>query len=130
MSRSKGNLPPKILNGYLGARGFSAGLAMVFALLYSNSLGVERRSVVALIMTSAVIIGVIFTSGVSLTFRKSMQAPDNKITVNSYIYLSTILSLVAAAVTFLSVYIFSITKIEIRRCCRFSCQVYVVSRNK
>lgn len=115
MARSKGNLPPKILNGYLGARGFSAGLAMVFALLYSNSLGVERRSVVALIMTSAVVIGVIFTSGVSLTFRKSMQAPDNKITVNSYIYLSTMLSLVAAAVTFLSVYIFSITKIEIPR---------------
>ena len=115
MARTKGNLPPKILNGYLGARGFSAGLAMVFALMYSNSLGVERRSVVAFIMTSAVIIGVIFTSGVSLTFRKSIQAPDNKITVNSYVYLSAMLSLVAAAVTFLSVYIFSSTKIEIPR---------------
>ncbi len=115
MAHAKGNLPPKILNGYLGARGFSAGLAMVFALLYSNSLGVERRSIVAFIMTSAVVIGVIFTSGVSLTFRKSMQAPENKITVNSYIYLTTMLSLVASAITFLLVYIFSKTKIEIPR---------------
>ena len=115
MARAKGNLPPKILNGYLGARGFSAGLAMVFALLYSNSLGVERRSIVAFIMTSAIVIGVIFTSGVSLTFRKSLQAPENKITINSYIYLTTMLSIVAAAVTFLSVYIFSRIKIEIPR---------------
>jgi O-antigen/teichoic acid export membrane protein len=113
MARARGKLPPKILNGYLGARGFSAGLAMFFALIYSNSLGVENRSVVAFIMTSAVVIGVIFTSGVSLTFRKSMQVPDSKITVNSYIYLTTLLSLVASAVTFLSVYIFSTTKIEI-----------------
>ncbi len=88
---------------------------MVFALLYSNSLGVERRSIVAFIMTSAVVIGVIFTSGVSLTFRKSVQAPENKITINSYIYLTAMLSLVASAVTFLSVYIFSRTKIEIPR---------------
>ena len=88
---------------------------MVFALLYSNSLGVERRSIVAFIMTSAIVIGVIFTSGVSLTFRKSMQAPENKITINSYIYLTTMLSIVASAVTFLSVYIFSRIKIEIPR---------------
>jgi O-antigen/teichoic acid export membrane protein len=115
MARAKRNLPPKILNGYLGARGFSAGLAMVFALLYSNSLGVERRSIVAFIMTSAIVIGVIFTSGVSLTFRKSIQAPENKLTINSYIYLITMLSIVASAVTFLSVYIFSRTKIEIPR---------------
>ncbi len=115
MTRPKANLPPKILNGYLGARGFAAGLAMVFALFYSQSLGVERRSLVAFIMTSALVVGVIFTSGVSLTFRKSMQSPENKITVNSYIYLTTLLSIVAAAVTFASVYVFSRTKIEIPR---------------
>ena len=88
---------------------------MVFALFYSNSLGVERRSLVAFIMTSALVVGVIFTSGVSLTFRKSIQDPDTKITVNSYIYLTTLLSLVASAVTYISVYIFSKTKIEIPR---------------
>ncbi len=115
MTRPKANLPPKILNGYLGARGFAAGLAMVFALFYSQSLGVERRSLVAFIMTSALVVGVIFTSGVSLTFRKSMQSPENKITVNAYIYLTTLLSIVAAAVTFASVYVFSRTKIEIPR---------------
>jgi len=115
MTGNKGNLPPKILKGYFGARGFSAGLAMIFALLYSNSLGVERRSIVAFIMTSAIVIGVIFTSGVSLTFRKSIQAPENKITINSYIYLTTLLSIATSAVTLLSVFIFSRTKIEIPR---------------
>lgn len=88
---------------------------MAFALFYSTNLGVERRSLVAVIMTSTLVIGVIFTSGVSLTFRKSMQASDNEITVNSYIYLTIILSLVASAVTFVSVYIFSVVKIEIPR---------------
>ena len=118
------SLAPKILNGYLGARGFSAGLAMLFALFYSNSLGVERRSLVAFIMTSALVVGVIFTSGVSLTFRKSMQSPDNKITVSSYIYLTTFLSILAAAVTFTSVYIFSRTKIEIPRTLLFITVIY------
>lgn len=115
MTRPKESLPPKILNGYLGARGFSAGLAMVFALFYSNSLGVERRSLVAFIMTSALVVGVIFTSGVSLTFRKSLQASATKITLNSYIYLTTMLAILTSGVTFISVYIFSITKIEIPR---------------
>ena len=115
MKGSMENLPPKILNGYLIARGFSAGLAMLFALFYSNSLGVERRSLVAFIMTSALVVGVIFTSGVSLTFRKSRQSPESKITLNAYIYLTTILAAIASAVTFLSVYIFSKTKIEIPR---------------
>lgn len=118
------SLAPKILNGYLGARGFSAGLAMLFALFYSNSLGVERRSLVAFIMTSALVVGVIFTSGVSLTFRKSMQSPDNKITVSSYIYLTTFLSILAAAVTFVSVYIFSKTKVEIPRTLLFITVIY------
>ena len=115
MTRSQTNLPPKILNGYLGARGFAAGLAMIFALFYSNNLGVNRRSLVAFIMTSVLVVGVIFTSGVSLTFRRSVQKPDNKITLNSYIYLTTLLSILTSIVTFISVYIFSKTKTEIPR---------------
>jgi O-antigen/teichoic acid export membrane protein len=113
MARIKGILSSKILNGYIGARGFSAGLAMIFALLYSNNLGLERRSIVAFIMTSAVVVAVIFTSGVSLALRKSMQNSENRITINSYVYLTTTLALLAAATTLFLVYIFSEFKIDI-----------------
>lgn len=113
MEHPRKNLSPTILNGYLGARGFAAGLAMVFALFYSSNLGVERRSLVAFIMATAIVVAVIFTSGVSLTFRRSIPASDNKITLNSYIYLTTLLSILVSAMTLISVFIYSKTKTEI-----------------
>ena len=106
-------ISPVIRNGYLSARGVAAGLAMVFALIYSNNLGVERRSVVAFIMATAMVIAVIFTSGVSLTFRRSIPKPENKITLNSYLYLTTFLSIVVSGLTLLFVLVYSHTKTEI-----------------
>ena len=100
-------------SGYLVARAVGAGLAMAFALFYSNNLGVERRSLVAFIMTSALVVAVICTSGVSLTFRRSASNPDTKITLNAYIYLSTFLSILAALLTMVIVEIYSRTKTHI-----------------
>lgn len=113
MESPRKNLSPTILKGYLSARGLASGLAMVFALFYSNNLGVERRSLVAFIMTTALVAAVIFTSGISLTFRRSIPTPENKITLNSYLYLTTFLSILAAAVTLGSVFIYSKTRTEI-----------------
>jgi O-antigen/teichoic acid export membrane protein len=55
-------------------------MALVLALYYTKLLGVEKRSILVFIMVSALILTVIFTSGISLTFRnrpaKSIQGED------------------------------------------------------
>ena len=121
-----GKLPSKIFKGYIGARGFSSSLAMVFALMYSNNLGVERRSIVTLIMASAIVIGLVLTSGVSLAFRKSIKAPNNKLTVSSYVALSSILSLIAAGTTLIFVQIYSNTRTEIPKTLLFIAVIYAL----
>lgn len=102
-----------ITNGYLSARGLAAGLAMVFALFYSTNLGVERRSIVAFIMATTMVVAVILTSGVSLAFRRSVPTSNNEITLNSYLYLTAFLSVFVSGFTLLFVLIYSHTKTEI-----------------
>lgn len=113
MANPPNKLSRGITNGYLSARGLAAGLAMVFALFYSTNLGVERRSLVAFIMATAMVVAVILTSGVSLTFRRSVPTAENKITLNSYLYLTTFLSVLVAGFTLIFVLIYSKTKTEI-----------------
>ena len=113
MATPSKNLTRGIRNGYLGARGLAAGLAMGFALFYSTNLGVERRSLVAFIMATAMVVAVILTSGVSLTFRRSVPTLENKITLNSYLYLTTFLSILVSGLTLIFVLIYSKTKTEI-----------------
>ena len=52
----------------------STGLALALALSYTKILGVEKRSVLAFIMVSALILTFIFTSGISLALRN--KAPS------------------------------------------------------
>ena len=52
----------------------STGLALALALNYTKILGVEKRSVLAFIMVSALILTFIFTSGISLALRN--KAPS------------------------------------------------------
>lgn len=54
---------------FVSTRGVTSGLAMVLALYYTKLLGVEKRSILVFIMVSALILTVILTSGISLTFR-------------------------------------------------------------
>ncbi|MEI6513832.1 MAG: hypothetical protein WCO51_11255 [bacterium] len=59
---------------FVSTRGVSTGLALALALSYTKILGVEKRSVLAFIMVSALILTYIFTSGISLALRN--KAPD------------------------------------------------------
>jgi O-antigen/teichoic acid export membrane protein len=73
---------------FLSTRGLSSGLALILALYYTKLLGVEKRSVLVFIMVTALILTVIFTSGVSLTFRnRSAESINSK---NLMAYLVTI----------------------------------------
>ena len=73
---------------FLSTRGLTSGLALVLALYYTKLLGVEKRSILVFIMVTALILTVIFTSGVSLTFR---NRPSKSIhSKNLMAYLTTI----------------------------------------
>lgn len=55
---------------YLGYRAFTSVSSLAFAFLYSRSLGVENRSVIAFVMTANALTWIVVTSGTTLTLRK------------------------------------------------------------
>lgn len=59
---------------FVSTRGISTGLALALALSYTKILGVEKRSILAFVMVSALILTFIFTSGISLALRN--KAPS------------------------------------------------------
>ena len=70
---------------FLSTRGLTSGLALVLALYYTKLLGVEKRSILVFIMVSALILTVIFTSGVSLTFRNRSADSINSKALMAYL---------------------------------------------
>ena len=73
---------------FLSTRGLTSGLALALALYYTKLLGVEKRSILVFIMVSALILTVLLTSGISLTFRnRPARSISSK---NLFAYLSTI----------------------------------------
>ena len=70
---------------FMSTRGLTSGLALVLALYYTKLLGVEKRSILVFIMVSALILTVIFTSGVSLTFRNRSADSINGKTLMAYL---------------------------------------------
>ena len=73
---------------FLSTRGLTSGLALILALYYTKLLGVEKRSILVFIMVTALILTVIFTSGVSLTFRN--RPAESIHSKNLIAYLATI----------------------------------------
>ena len=55
---------------FLTGRGFATAASLLFALFYSQDLGITNRSILAFIMTANALCWVVFTSGTTLTLRK------------------------------------------------------------
>ena len=55
---------------FLTGRGFATAASLLFALFYSQDLGITNRSILAFIMTVNALCWVVFTSGTTLTLRK------------------------------------------------------------
>lgn len=77
-------------------RGISTAFALLLALLYTKVLGIDKRSVLAFVMTSSLIFTIVLTSGVSLTFRKNIQKKENSKDLDAYLILIFFLSLFVA----------------------------------
>jgi len=83
----------KIKNGYLLTRGISTFLTLAFSLFYSKYLGIEKRSLITLMLVVIVIVMVILTSGVGLAFRKHIASNSEFFSLSAYLYLNAILGL-------------------------------------
>lgn len=96
----------KIKNSYLLTRGTSSLLALIFSLYYSKTLGVEKRSLVTLMLVVIVIVMVALTSGVGLAFRKYTILNPKLISLTSYLYTNLILAFLVSGFSMgiLSVY--------------------------
>jgi O-antigen/teichoic acid export membrane protein len=58
---------------FITTRGISSALALLLALTYTKLLGLEKRSVLTFIMVSALILTIVFTSGLSLGLRNKSK---------------------------------------------------------
>lgn len=81
---------------FLSTRGLTSGLALVLALYYTKLLGVEKRSILVFIMVTALILTVILTSGVSLTFRNRPAESISSKNLTAYLLTITIGGLAVA----------------------------------
>ena len=98
---------------FLSTRGFTSGLALVLALYYTKLLGVEKRSILVFIMVTALILTVIFTSGVSLTFRNRPSGSINSKNLIAYLTTITLGGLSVAILSTVLLSFFSQSKSEI-----------------
>ena len=81
---------------FVSTRGISTGLALALALSYTKFLGVDKRSILAFIMVSAVILAFVFTSGISLALRNQRPKEIEDSELFGYLFLILIAGLTAA----------------------------------
>ncbi len=98
---------------FLSTRGLTSGLALVLALYYTKLLGVEKRSILVFIMVTALLLTVIFTSGVSLTFRNRPSESINSKNLMAYLTTVTLGGLGVAILSSVLLSLFSQSKSEI-----------------
>lgn len=98
---------------FLSTRGLTSGLALVLALYYTKLLGIEKRSILVFIMVTALILTVIFTSGVSLTFRNRSAETITSKNLMAYLVTITLGGLGVAILSTVLLSFFSQSKSEI-----------------
>jgi O-antigen/teichoic acid export membrane protein len=114
----------KIKNSYILTRGISAFLALLFSFYYSKNLGVEKRSLVTLILVVVVIVMVALASGVGLTFRKYSVSNPDFISLSAYLYTNLILGVLVSGFSILFLQIFSTSRVPIPTTLLFLAAIY------
>lgn len=103
----------KIKNGFVLVRGISSLLALVFSLYYSRALGVEKRSLVTLILVVTITVMVALTAGVGLAFRKYTVVEPDLITLPAFLYTNLILAFLVSGISILALFVYSATHVSI-----------------
>ncbi len=95
---------------FLSTRGLTSGLALVLALYYTKLLGVEKRSILVFIMVTALILTVLLTSGISLTFRNRPAKSISSKNLLAYLSVITIAGIGVAIFSSALLYFYSGSK--------------------
>lgn len=109
---------------FVSTRGISTGLALALALSYTKVLGVEKRSILAFIMVSALILTFIFTSGISLALRSKAPAEIKDEEFFGFLALVALAGIFVGAINCSLLLIYSYLKVEIPAPIYIVCFVY------
>lgn len=120
MSRLSKTLGVSATSLFVSVRGISSVLALGLALSYTKILGIEKRSLLAFIMVSALILTIVLTSGFSLALRNKPKSQIKDEEFIGYFLLLTISSLVAGSMNCLLLSVYSNTIGQI------PAQIYIV----
>lgn len=119
----------KLLGGsasrwFISTRGLSSVLALLLALSYTKLLGLEKRSVLAFIMVSALILTILLTSGLSLALRNKPRSAIKDEEFIGYIVLILGASILVGLINCILLSVYSNLKAEIPLPIFMVCFVY------
>ena len=126
MSRLGNLLGGSASRWFVSTRGFSSVLALLLALSYTKILGIDKRSILAFIMVSALILTVILTSGLSLALRNKPKNEIRNEEFIGYLVLLSILSLIAGGINCILLLFYSNIKSDIPAPIFVVCFIYTV----
>ena len=109
---------------FVSTRGISTGLALGLALSYTKVLGVDKRSILAFIMVSALILTFIITSGISLALRNNPPAQIKDEELFGFLILVLLAGLLVAALNCLLLTIYANFKTDIPSPIYIVCFIY------
>ena len=109
---------------FISTRGLSSIFALVLALAYTKLLGLEKRSVLAFIMVSALILTIVFTSGFSLALRNRPKSAIKDEEFIGYIVLALGASTLVGSINCALLLVYSNLKAEIPFPIFITCFVY------
>ncbi len=97
---------------FVSIRGVSAGLALSLALSYTKVLGVDKRSILAFVMISALLLTYLLTSGISLALRNKSALDIKEEEFFGFLFLIFLAGLLVAIFNCGLLLIYSQTKAE------------------
>ncbi len=109
---------------FISTRGISSVLALFLALGYTKILGVEKRSVLAFIMVSALVLTIVFTAGLSLALRNKPRSEIKDEEFIGYLVLLFISSVLVGLINCILLFIYSSLKAQIPASLFIVCFVY------
>ena len=109
---------------FVSTRGISTGLALGLALSYTKVLGVDKRSILAFIMVSALILTFIITSGISLALRNNPPAQIKDEELFGFLILVLLAGLLVAALNCSLLLIYADFKTDIPSPIYIVCFIY------
>ncbi len=98
---------------FIATRGTTSGMALLIALFYTKLLGIDKRSVLAFVMVGALLLTILFISGLSLGFRNRPAKSINSQQLSGFLILIVILSFIVGSINCILLLVYDKFKVDI-----------------